>query len=634
MTDSSITRPADKAASTSERMASLHALAFTALRLSTAQLDAFGARLDQALFLQAAKPADANETDIYRHAWQLLNKHRPTFQRLTSDALQQALLQAVQAVGEQGSMRLESGAMDLSLTSFAAMERQVLIDNLSQALDATDRDALVVLSMRIAHLLQSDDIGIAQNPFRSEVFLKAVADAWQKFDTNSESHRLVLQQMQPETFLLLGPVWLELNRDLAARGILPEAEEIWRRKKADAAKQTARPLQERLRGWLVADGKVSLARGGELLGRTFDQIAVEETIPADIRQLLARLKEPLSQLVQNDVTFLFSRLHPARRLVNAVIDCGLGFESGEDGADPVYQALEQAVEQARQENGVQTRQFDAIADEIEAFAAQQVHMSEDTLQESIAEANAQERAAYAQQLAEEDVASRISGGEVEGFIEAFLQTQWTRVLAVVHESRPADLPTARQAMDDLIWSVKPKAAPDERKELIGRLPALLAELNGWLDAVEWDGAERGAFFSELAGRHAANMRGPLDLSPRDQLENRMNVMQKASEHELSRRAREQQDAALAGFMRQISVLLPGRWVEFVRNDGSKVNCRLIWISPGRGRFLFTGRRGRLIFTLEDKALAQALRMVRATIIAPDALVTRALTTALDQLGAK
>lgn len=631
MTDTYITRPLEKSASTQDRTATLHALAFTALRLSTAQLESFGAQLDQALFIQIAKSTDAGEEARYRHIWQLLKKHRPTFQRFVSDALQQTLLQAVQSIRRPGVESREFDVPEASERGLSDLARQAMIDGLSEALDAAGADALGALSVRVAHLAHSDDMGPEQNPFRAATFLKAVADAWHKFDPEDDSLSLVLPLMRPETFLPLGLLWQEMNRDLAARGVLPGAEEIWRRQKADAAHFSVRPLPERLRRWLVAGGKVSSERGEELFARLFEQLDADEAIPATLRQQLAQLKEPLHQFVQSDVTFFFDGMHPARQLLNAFLDCGMGL-AGDNGEDPAREVLENALAQLLQEGSAQESHLEDIAALIGEFTAQQLRADRLALNDAIAKAGAQEKGVHARQQAEDDIHPRLEGGEVDDFLETFLQGQWVRVLADAHESSPLELPTALKAMDDLIWSIKPKGTPEERLQLVGRLPTLLAEIHSGLDRVGWNGAEREAFFAELAARHAVSMRGPVELTARDELEHRMDAMQKATEHELSRIARDGMKAELAHIMRQARVLVPGGWVEFVRNDGGRLNCKLIWVSPAARCFVFAGRNGRLVFTLEDKELAQALRMGRATIIPGDMLVTRALGAALTASG--
>lgn len=621
-------RLADKDVSASERMALLHALAFTAQRLSVAQFEGFTSRLIEILSRHAAHSADAGEAQVYRHAEQHLSQHRLTFHRLFSDSLQQELLQAAQAslvAGEEGGM------LDPALASFDAMERRLLIDHLCQLHEESEPDVLAALGLRIACWRQSEPDGATQNrrnPFRPEVFLNAFAGAWQKFDITGKTHLAVLRQLRPEIFLPLGSVWQALSRELAARGIMPDAEEKCRNR-ADQPDG----LPERLRRRLAPGGRLKLERVAELLDAMFERIAQEKAIPIDIRAVLAQLKAPLHEAALSDMRFFFSDKHPARRMIDAFIDSALAHEACENmesRTDPSYQALAGTVGEICRE-GAHAELCERVTRDLQAMAARQTAQADNALREATEVAIEQESVAHSEQLAQDDVASRIQTGEVAGFVEAFLQEQWTRVLSFaygVRDTRPDVLPSVLRAMDDLIWSVKPKSNVEDRKALIDRLPALISLLNVWLNVVKWEGEERQSFFVALAERHAALMRGPAGLTPRDQLEIRMNTVQKASEHHLSRRALEQQEAALADFMHRIDALAPGDWVTFVRNNGGTVNCRLAWISPGRSRLIFIGRHGQLVFPMESRKLAEALRADRASLISIDLLAA-----ALEQSGA-
>ena len=250
------------------------------------------------------------------------------------------------------------------------------------------------------------------------------------------------------------------------------------------------------------------------------------------------------------------------------------------------------------------------------------------------EAMRQEKMLQALRLAEKDVASRIETGEVAGFVEIFLETQWTRVLAMAHSvvgSKPDALEKALQAMDDLIWSLKPKCTPEERKELLNKLPSILSMINAWLNAVRWNAAERLQFFSSLAERHATIMREPLEMSPRRQVEMAVNAAQKASERRFSAREKELQEKPPDQFTNMLDAMECGDWLEFVRANGAGAKFKLAWISPQRSRFIFTGRHGQESFSLSSGELAQALRNRKAVGVATASLVDRALASALDDI---
>lgn len=618
-------------------MALLNTLAFTALRLSAAQFDGFTARLADALQAAARQTESADDATLLRHACEHLDGGRATFQRLAGECLQQELLRAVEATVERASSVLVSGAMDLSLGTFDAMERKVLIDNLSQALEAGHADLIAVLSMRVAHWLQAEEIGAAQNPFRSEIFLKAASEAWRKFDLQGAAHHLVLRQLRPGVFLQLDGIWQALNQEFALRQILPDAEEKYRQRKAASQSLPAPSRADVLRQWLAPEGvlKVNDARATHLLEVAFLHLQNQDRIPLAVRNLLVRLQPAIVGAALADKDFFFDDRHPGRRFLESLFRAGLGCAPEKGSDDPAVQALGRLVAPVLAERDSSLDGFDDAARALDAFAEEEGGEIGERMAATIADAIKQENVSHAQRQAEEDVLLRIESGEVPGFIETFLQAQWTRVLAYahgMHDSRPELLPEVCRAMDDLIDSVQPRPTPEARKDLLERLPSLLSVLNTWLDVVKWEGAERETFFTTLAALHATAMRAPVEKSARAQLEMRMEVMQKASEHELGHRIQEQQEAALAGYMRLMDELFPGAWAEFVRNDGGRLNCKLLWVSPGRSRFVFTGRQGQLLFTLADDAFAHALRANRVELIPVGRMMEHALTAALREIG--
>ncbi|HEY0845236.1 MAG TPA: DUF1631 family protein [Noviherbaspirillum sp.] len=629
MTDSTASRRNERAAPSPDRMALLHTMAFTALRLCMMQFDEFSTRLGDALTGAAAQSGSPDEAESLRCAAEHLNGRRVTFHRLFADCLQKELLAAVETAAAHVASGLATGAMDLSLSTFEAMERKVLIDNLSQAIDKRNADLLAILGMRVAHWLEVEEIGSAQNPFRAEIFLRAFSEAWTGFDLQTGAQRLVLRQLRPEVFLHLEPVWQALNQELAVRKVLPDAEEKYRRRTRLPESLPAPSHVDALRLWLAPEGTLKLieARAVLLLDKTIAHLQAQDRIPPAIRALLRRLQPAVARTMLTEPDFFFDAKRPVRRLLETFLDAGLGCTPDDAVEDALYQAIAHGVAPLLSGKDIPPTEWDSARARIDAVIAQEDRKLGERISAMAGEAVKQESQARAQRLGEEAVATRIESGDVPRFLEVFLQTQWSRVVAFAHgvaDTRPEVLDAVLKAMDDLIASVQPKSGAEARKGMVESLPALLGVLNAWLNVVKWEGAEREAFFSALAERQATALRGPADLSPRAQLEARMNAMQKASEHELGRRIQEQQVAALADCMRLIDALAPGRWAEFVRNDGSRLNCKLMWISPARGRFIFTGRHGQLVFTLADEALAHALRAERVAFMPSDGLFTQAL----------
>lgn len=163
------------------------------------------------------------------------------------------------------------------------------------------------------------------------------------------------------------------------------------------------------------------------------------------------------------------------------------------------------------------------------------------------------------------------------------------------------------------------------------LPELLRTLTATLDAVGWNGAERDAFFAALAERHVAVARTPLETMPRQQLEIALNLAQKVSERRLRRQALEQQEKSVDEFVKSVSALVPGCRVDFKRDNGTALRCRLSWVSPERMRFVFHARQMQQVFMLAAETLEQVLRSGQAVRVSTDDIMSRALAAALTDL---
>ncbi|MFZ6648049.1 DUF1631 family protein [Undibacterium sp. TJN25] len=214
--------------SNSSRLLILQSLVPIATNLVSSQLEAFSARLTEALFKLADQTLRPEEASHSFQAFQLLKRNNTTFYRLVAGQVNAALAKEVSTVNIKKKPKKGSEKQDFSLVTFEEMENKVLLGNLSQALEVSNAEQLVALNIRIGHVLRRTPISVAQNPFRPEVFIQAVYQAWMEFDTMTESHLLVLRLLQPDIFLQLTPILQELNNAMIERGILPDITEAYR----------------------------------------------------------------------------------------------------------------------------------------------------------------------------------------------------------------------------------------------------------------------------------------------------------------------------------------------------------------------------------------------------------------------
>jgi hypothetical protein len=392
----------------------------------------------------------------------------------------------------------------------------------------------------------------------------------------------------------------------------------------------------------------SLSRGDantlDLLSRVFETVLLDDSIPPRARELLQLLQVPVLKAALLDKSFFFEEAHPARRMVDLL--SRMGWEQHKDGDDPVFQAMQRSVDRVAQPGGDAGAGFEEAVAGLEASIAQEERAEEQSLAAPVATALKQEKLAAATRAARDAVALRIGAGkdrdadgletgEILDAVSGFLEQRWTTVLTFaysIEDDKPGAVGNATRAMDDLIWSIKPKATQEQRKTLIARLPRLLATLNKWLDAIRWQDAERLQFFARLAEYHAAIVRAPIELSPERQLELAVEAAQRDAMRRVElENAAAAQDAARQDAISPLDGLERGMWCEFRSEDGARTNARkvrLAWVSPLRTLFIFSGSGRREAFSMTAEKLVDALHAGAARVLAMEGVVGQVLMAAL------
>ncbi|MEH6433950.1 DUF1631 family protein, partial [Massilia sp. DD77] len=376
----------------------------------------------------------------------------------------------------------------------------------------------------------------------------------------------------------------------------------------------------------------SLSRGDEttldLLSRIFETVLLDESIPPETRGLIEFLQVPVLKAALRDRSFFFEEAHPARRMLDLLSKAGWEQPQGAD--DPLLRAMRSSVGRIAAQD---QPEFAAAVAELEAGLAAREQAEQAAIAGPIAQATRIEKQAAAQRSARRAIAVRLAGEELAAFVSGFLEQRWTPVLTFaysIEDSKPGAVDNATRAMDDLVWSVKPKATQEQRKALIKSLPGLLTTLNKWLDAVRWQDAERLQFFAELAEYHASIVRAPIEVSPERQLEL---AVEAAQQDALRRIAREQAEAA--GLEAEeadpaaaaLAALERGMRLEFSGGGGVR-KVKLAWVSPLRSLFIFSGAGRQEAFSLPAERLAEAFRSGSIKVLAPEGVVGRVLSEAV------
>ena len=212
----------------------------------------------------------------------------------------------------------------------------------------------------------------------------------------------------------------------------------------------------------------------EIVALMFQSILAEDRIPPTMRVWFARLQMPVLRVAISEPEFFSSLQHPARRLIDRMGSCVLGFEVVVSGSameveiKRVVQVIEQYPETGR-------RVFQLVYDEFQKFLSKFLSENGSTARVvSIAQQVEQKETMAIQYTIE--MRSMLNEMPVREEIREFLFKIWAEVLAVTAmRSGPqhAETIALKRAAADLVWAASAKPNRADRAKVISDLPKLL-----------------------------------------------------------------------------------------------------------------------------------------------------------------
>jgi Protein of unknown function (DUF1631) len=229
----------------------------------------------------------------------------------------------------------------------------------------------------------------------------------------------------------------------------------------------------------------------EIVALMFQSILAEDRIPAVVRVWFARLQMPVLRLALSEPEFFGSLQHPARRLIDRMGSCVLGFEADVSSAaleteiKRVVQVIEQYPETGR-------RVFQLVYDEFQKFLSK--FLTEGTSTQrvvSVAQQVEQKETAAIQYIIE--LRKMFGDMPVRDEIREFIFKVWAEVLAVAtvkQGAQHADTINLKQVAADLVWAAGAKPNRADRAKVIQDLPQLLKRMRSGMALLGFDAARQ------------------------------------------------------------------------------------------------------------------------------------------------
>ncbi len=275
----------------------------------------------------------------------------------------------------------------------------------------------------------------------------------------------------------------------------------------------------------------------EIVALLFQSILTEDRIPAAVRVWFARLQMPVLRVAVSEPDFFATIDHPARRLIDRMGACVMGFDSAASSvAHASTQALEKEIKrivqvvEAYPDTG--RRVFQTVLIEFEKFLEHYFKNENEATKRGVSLAQqVEQRETLAIQYTIE-LRRMLNEVPVQEGVRQFLFHVWADVLAttaVRYTAQGDQTRTMKRAAADLIWSASAKVTREERAEVIRRLPLLLKSLREGMASAGMDNAKQDEHIQQLNNSLAAAFTAKAAVIPDERLRELMERLETLEE---------------------------------------------------------------------------------------------------------
>jgi hypothetical protein len=278
----------------------------------------------------------------------------------------------------------------------------------------------------------------------------------------------------------------------------------------------------------------------EIVALLFQSILTEDRIPASVRVWFARLQMPVLRVAVSEPDFFATIDHPARRLIDRMGACVMGFDSG--GAaistatgsanEPLEKEIKRVVQVVEAYPDTGRRVFQTVLTEFEKFLENYFATTNEATKRGVSLAQqVEQRETLAIQYTIE-LRRMLNEVPVQEGVRQFLFHVWADVLAtaaVRFGGQGASTKTMKRAAADLIWSASAKVTREERAEVIRRLPVLLRSLREGMASAGIDPAKQDEHIQQLNNSLAAAFTAKAAVIPDDRLRELMERLETLEE---------------------------------------------------------------------------------------------------------
>ncbi|MBL1320096.1 MAG: DUF1631 domain-containing protein [Methylophaga sp.] len=376
----------------------------------------------------------------------------------------------------------------------------------------------------------------------------------------------------------------------------------------------------------------------DLIDLLFEFILDDQSIPAPIRAVLARLQIPLLKIALSDKDVFSKKSHPARRLLNNLAKSSTGWSEQQSAQqDKLQTKIESIVDTILLEFETDIQLFLDLNTQFNEFISQ-LNKSSQAAEQRIVQANeGQEKLISAQQDVDNVINQQLSQHDhLPKVVISLIEDGWKHVLKLrlLQKGKDSDeWRTSIELIQQLLWSVSPKPDEDDRKKLLEIIPGMLKSLREGLSGASFNQHKITALFKDLQQCHIQCMNGAAIADDELQDIDKLSLATASKPDLETLPALDEKKKVISDnlAMQKAKQLSVGTWLEIASDDGkAPQRIKFSWRSNLTGRCLFVTYQGTKAAEIAITELASWFQQGKILVIDQSTqLMDRALASMME-----
>jgi len=352
----------------------------------------------------------------------------------------------------------------------------------------------------------------------------------------------------------------------------------------------------------------------DLVGLLFEYMLSDDHLPDSVKALLSYLHTPFLKIAFIDKSFFEQPDHPARVLLNSLAEAGVRWVSN-DGSDQydIFTKIKTTVFRLLQEFKNDVRLFAELLLEFNTYTRNVARRQELMEKRALEKAQGEEKLREAKIQVNNEVRRRTDGKELPSAVLLLLLQPWSDFLSFVllrYGDKSESWTRALQTIDDLLWSIQPKATQDEKSRQVELESGVTEALEVGFETIGYERAKGRKLIEAVSSlQRMALLSRKAEPAP-EPMRSKLETMaaEKAGQTLIDLSPATAEESKMVDSLKMVEF---GTWFEFVGGKRLKV----AWYNKKTQHYMLVDQQGRKVSLTAGLQLARDMISGKAKVIA-------------------